>query len=1270
LGTGWEQGVDLSNRTHADAADAQLLWLQKTLDAAEGKVMLLGHIPPSSAYGMYEEGFTGGLSGYVEPGVQLWWQSHIERYNTIVSSSNRVTFEIWGHLHIDTFFVPRGPPGRWKAPTGGARREPTSVLWVGPSLAAWYPPKNGGVRRYSFSNSSKEHVDSTVWYYDVEQSTKTDKLEFQKSWTASTDLFTQRPKQPIAPSDMLDLALSWRTNRTAHTEARARGYLHVQDALYPNCAGTSPMDERCRMIDVCTMANPAPTELMLCLMNWACANDDIARETQCMAPVERTVPAKTDDTPLVLTPSYFGATAATVRANSSWGHETTHAPHPENQRSLTFWGRFVSEPCASKVWGYTESHPLPGEPFEADAGFVPACGDAFGPSYEADVIDDSGHRSHQIRTQVGVDGPFTNYDSAGQNPSGANKYIGATYVSFNPSWEPAVANRMRPWGGAANDGDGDSSGGELRVEITTNQSVAEATIPQPDVQQLQQVVTCTFIQERCNRTTSSSFCQISFNIKTFIAGVHAYTASSAATAFNDEGSGGLIAVVGPINVDGQPTPFHNSSGTSGKTAWTSRGLPTADAAVASRRLVVEITWTQFQGVLRGVTGGDPAPVFGVGCKLILFSSVLTFWEATTNQKSINAGAAPENWVLLRAGYGQENYNNGNNGNNGSSTSTITGGFTSLEVASMGTLRRLKTDDPDPGEGLAQRPVYPLYAMVTGSVDFTKRDINTIAGNFDTCHCTTTAQQVAAFKAVHKPFRSVQYSNPSGTRDAKSGDLMQTFERHHRQDGGWYVAGRLNASISAEATELVAVPDTKKIGTQPRQPTMVMLVPSTEGSGDFSGPDAAGYQWVTYARLGDELLKITSVDNSSLGLGRGHVRVTVERGFGGTRAAVHDIADLLLAPLYNQLPDLGPEAERPKPLSYGLMAHTTLASDFLVNATRSALASGYDGSWFDCFGSSIFTVETATGIKLGVQDYYDPEHGRYWNVSSYLQSQRERLDRAYTQVTKGLPSRSPAVTILANGFWDGFGAFPASDGFLMMKSDRASAQPGFRLDGYCGENFYMSEHGPCGFDSIRSYKTEQQWIKSVQAVADAAQINAAVFPTIAGAGCGSQAMEANPNRTRDEGAVYASFLLAVERTAADGGRPSLGIQPLYFADQANRSSTRFAALHPRFHWEIGAPVETKPVVQYKLQGRSSYARRFATGLVLMNPSWNATDEIDLAAMYPGTRFVDRGNAVATGKPVPKAATAAQVTLAPQTAMVLVAAKTSLRLNPSLRLAGKS
>ena len=66
----------------------------------------------------------------------------------------------------------------------------------------------------------------------------------------------------------------------------------------------------------------------------------------------------------------------------------------------------------------------------------------------------------------------------------------------------------------------------------------------------------------------------------------------------------------------------------------------------------------------------------------------------------------------------------------------------------------------------------------------------------------------------------------------------------------------------------------------------------------------------------------------------------------------------------------------------------------------------------------------------------------------------------------------------------------------------------------------------------------------------------------------------------------------------------------------------------------------------------FVRRKCGSVELVNPSWNATEELDLIAMYPGERFEDQGNDVPTGALVPKPAAAAQVTLAPQSALVLV------------------
>ena len=88
----WEGGVDLGDPVDAAAADAHLQWLEQALATAPGKAMIFGHIPPTSSIPASEDGYTGGtMPGHTAPGVQLWWQNHIERYAKIVSSSHKVT---------------------------------------------------------------------------------------------------------------------------------------------------------------------------------------------------------------------------------------------------------------------------------------------------------------------------------------------------------------------------------------------------------------------------------------------------------------------------------------------------------------------------------------------------------------------------------------------------------------------------------------------------------------------------------------------------------------------------------------------------------------------------------------------------------------------------------------------------------------------------------------------------------------------------------------------------------------------------------------------------------------------------------------------------------------------------------------------------------------------------------------------------------------------------------------------------------------------------
>ena len=350
--------------------------------------------------------------------------------------------------------------------------------------------------------------------------------------------------------------------------------------------------------------------------------------------------------PAAQTATYFGTTASTTSTRSIWGTGSTHASSPEGGRALTFWGSWPNAPCNASPWNYT----IANHEFSTPAGtvisaFQPQCGDSAqsgGPSIEADVITDGGDRLHLIRTTADSRGPFAPFGPDGQPPSSANKHIAASYVAFNPPWRNTVANRTRPWGAGAGD--------RLRMAIRCNQSVAAVELPESAQQQLQQVVTVTLVNEDCDPASSSTFGQIELNLKTFLSGVHAKNPDSDATAFNDGGQGGLLSIVGPINGKGQVTML----AARGKRveAYTSWGSPTQNSTFESTTFQVEVLWSHWLHLLDAVTDGDPAATFGQK------------WDV------------PNSWVLLRAGYGQENYNPVP-----ASQSTIEGYFYSLEVIS-------------------------------------------------------------------------------------------------------------------------------------------------------------------------------------------------------------------------------------------------------------------------------------------------------------------------------------------------------------------------------------------------------------------------------------------------------------------------------------------------------------------------------------------------------------------------------------------------------------
>ncbi len=352
------------------------------------------------------------------------------------------------------------------------------------------------------------------------------------------------------------------------------------------------------------------------------------------------LPPTPTPTPITLSEGFFRGDATAPRSASVWGIESYPEAVPQSTRSTVFWGRFQNNACASPGYGANALHPLavPGIPvFQA---LYPECNGSYGPSVDADVYAHDAPQ-HLLRSEIRPGGAFQSFGQAGQNATGANAYIHAAYTSFNTPWRSNVPNRMRPWSGPSTNPD------LIRFALIIEESVTKAVLEDPSRQQLQQVLWMNVINESCDIASSSSFCQIQLNFKTYIRGVGAYTTFDEGSAFNDGGQGGLIAVVGPIAANGQSTSV------SGSSAWTSWGSQTQVTAFADKKFQVEMSWNQFQQLLRNVTSGNPASVFGAN------------WQDRNS------------WILLDAGYGQENYNAST-----TTTSTIEGLFESISIQAI------------------------------------------------------------------------------------------------------------------------------------------------------------------------------------------------------------------------------------------------------------------------------------------------------------------------------------------------------------------------------------------------------------------------------------------------------------------------------------------------------------------------------------------------------------------------------------------------------------
>lgn len=479
------------------------------------------------------------------------------------------------------------------------------------------------------------------------------------------------------------------------------------------------------------------------------------------------------------------------------------------------------------------------------------------------------------------------------------------------------------------------------------------------------------------------------------------------------------------------------------------------------------------------------------------------------------------------------------------------------------------------------PVYPLYAIASGSPEPTPEDLEVLARSFTLVHGSFSREHIEVLHKINPDFKAVRYINSSYTTDPSQIPLV---ENRYRDALIMFPAARLAQPIGPGDSEFLLE------ATPKSEYESIALKGSTRGgnvsSGDPNQPSTQSY--VTWIRIGDEFMRIEAFDGSTR-------RIRVMRGFDGTQPRKHAKADLVFSPAYLGSQNLagafpgGPGSY----LRYGFDPGKPESGQWIARLAKDRMEEGYDGIWLDIMSASAFNLADSFGRKVQPWNF---KKNRIYTPDEYRLGQEVKVNVIQNTLLEALGKWPFLVANNMQGR-----NFEAGQGGLKRLLQATSTKPR-PLDGYCIEGFVG------GFFAIPEervvsgllYHTGEEWKVNVRLLMKCAQQRLSAYPM--GGKAGSKSLLLEPlgeDRVAFEDYAYASHLLGVE---ADFATP-LGVPVFYQKD-----GKRFAYLDARYTWPIGAPAETVPpekLEEYRVKGYQTYRRRFENGIVLVNP----TTEID-------------------------------------------------------------
>ncbi|MBK1879308.1 hypothetical protein [Pelagicoccus mobilis] len=461
--------------------------------------------------------------------------------------------------------------------------------------------------------------------------------------------------------------------------------------------------------------------------------------------------------------------------------------------------------------------------------------------------------------------------------------------------------------------------------------------------------------------------------------------------------------------------------------------------------------------------------------------------------------------------------------------------------------------------------YPLYAIEFG-VEFPidKQRAKILTDHFDAYFGSIEVSKDIAqhTKTLDPDFEYVRYVG----RWTVGSEARETIENGQRDQVLHYLLGELAEPIAPDTTTFKVA---NLYGTLPDNSTL--------------------NETDVWLRVEDEWMRITSATGK---------QVTVERAWDNSTASAHSKGASILAPV------VGSKTK----IRNGKLAlrHDTASRLRWQEVLEEALKHNRENdaaTWIDILMGN-FASYTLGGETVPMNS------GRQWNFQTWSPYSEDDLAEETEKAITWIQNRYRDVTGEWPTIWANNMEFPQSPDSPRLQMLLPSEHLPRPLDGFAMENMYA--HWGYGGGSGKNFMwvPEDEWIEHLQSLMLMGELKVNARPLMFDGGIDNLKFARLPHNERERliNYGYASYLMGVKVEPDGSIYTKLGSCPIAMIDDKPQLH-----IYDCFTWDIGHPIETRlssDALGYRIPNSSVFIRRFENGIVLVNPSAEQSNPIQL------------------------------------------------------------